>query len=152
MKQCFCILASLATFVGVSLAGQDSGRSASHLVGDWRGTSICQVRESACRDEDSLYHVVRIEGKANRYSMNGEKIVDGKAVSMGAVECTYDGAKAVLTCDLPQDVLRFMVEGNKMEGTMTRPDGTLWRKLSLTKVASAKTSGRRIYLELYSSF
>ena len=72
--------------------------------------------------------------------MNGEKIVDGKTISMGAVACNYDAAKSALTCDLPTGVLRFTIEGNKMEGTMTLPDGTIWRKLSLTKVASTKMS------------
>jgi len=141
MKEFFCSLTFLATFTGPYFVGQDSGRSASQLPGDWRGSSVCQVRESACRDEDSLYHLARIAEKPNRFSVNGEKIVDGKATSMGAVECSYDAAKSVLTCDLPRGVLRFTIEGNKMEGTMTLPDGTLWRKLSLTKVASTKVSG-----------
>ena len=30
------------------------------VVGDWRGDSICVVRERACHDEDSLYHVTRL--------------------------------------------------------------------------------------------
>src|SRR5215467_8936657 len=36
-------------------------------VGDWRGDSICQVRPSACHDEDSLYHVTKIAGKPGQF-------------------------------------------------------------------------------------
>ena len=67
--------------------------------------------------------------------MKGDKIVDGKAISMGAVECRYDAEKSVLTCELPGGVLRLTIHCNKMEGTMTLQDGTLWRKLALTKAA-----------------
>jgi hypothetical protein len=33
-----------------------------------------------------------------------------------------------------EGVLQFEVRENLMQGTMTLPDGTLWRKLSLKKV------------------
>ena len=141
MKDFFYCLAFLTAFVSPYLYGQDSGRSESNLLGDWRGTSVCQVRESTCRDEDSLYHLARIAETPNRYSMKGDKIVDGKAISMGTVECRYNEVASDLTCDLPRGVLRFTVHGNKMEGTVTLPDGTVWRKLALTKAASARMSG-----------
>jgi hypothetical protein len=139
MNHWFCCVSFLA-IVSPSFA-QDSGRSESNLLGDWRGSSVCQVRESSCRDEASLYHVASIPEKPNWFSVKGDKIVEGRAITMGTVECHYDSARSDLTCDLPSGVLRFTVQGNKMEGTMALPDGTLWRKLNLTKVASRKTSG-----------
>lgn len=42
---------------------------------------------------------------------------------MGTVECSYDAANSALTFDLPKGVLRFTIEGKKMEGTMTLSDG-----------------------------
>jgi hypothetical protein len=107
----------------------------SRLVGDWRGQSICVVRESACHDEDSLYQVTKLPQKPGWFSMKLDKVVDGKPVTMGTMECAYDSAKQALTCDFPRGVMRFIVNANKMEGTMTLPDGTLWRKLSLKKSA-----------------
>src|SRR5262245_2573314 len=56
-------------------------------VGDWRGASICQVHPSACQDEDSLYHVTAISGKPGQFSMQADKIVDGKPQNMGNADC-----------------------------------------------------------------
>jgi hypothetical protein len=109
-------------------ASDDSG-----VLGDWRGESICVVRESACHDEDSLYHVTRQPEKPGWVSMKLDKIVNGKPVTMGTMECSYGAANQSLTCEFPRGVMRFTISGNKMEGTMTLSDGTLWRKLSLKK-------------------
>jgi hypothetical protein len=106
------------------------------VVGDWRGDSICVVRESACHDEDSLYHVTRLVEKPGWFSMKLDKIVDGKPVTMGTVECSYDSAKQTLSCEFARGAFRFTIQGNKMEGSMTLTDGSLWRKISLKKTAS----------------
>ena len=54
-------------------------------LGDWSGESVFVVRDSASRDEDSLYHVAKLAGKPGWSSMKLDKIVDGKPVTMGAV-------------------------------------------------------------------
>ncbi len=105
----------------------------SSLVGDWHGESVCVVRDSACRDEDSLYHLTKLAGKPGWLSMKLDKIVDGKPVTMGTVECSYDSAKRGLTCEFPRGVFRFTIQANKMAGTMNLTDGTLWRKITLSK-------------------
>jgi hypothetical protein len=107
----------------------------SNLLGDWRGQSICVVRESACHDEDSVYQVTKLPEKPGWFSMKLDKIVDGKPVTMGTMECAYNSAKQALTCEFPRGIMRFNINGNRMEGAMTLPDGTLWRKLSLKKSA-----------------
>ena len=104
------------------------------LIGDWRGDSICQVRESACHDEDSLYHVSRLPDRPGWFSMKLDKIVEGKPVTMGTMECSYASAKSVLTCEFPRGVMRFVLQSDKLTGTMNLSDGTLWRRLSLKKV------------------
>ena len=65
--------------------------------------------------------------------MKLDKIVDGKPVTMGTVECSYDSAKRVLTCEFPRGVFRFTIQANKMAGTMNTTEGTLWRKITLSK-------------------
>jgi hypothetical protein len=105
------------------------------LVGDWRGESVCVVRESACHDEDSLYHVTRLAGKPGWFSMKLDKIVDGKPVTMGTTECSYDSAKRALTCEFPRGAFRFSIQANKMTGIMNLTDGTLWRKITLSKAS-----------------
>lgn len=140
MNHSFCCVAFLAVILSPCFSAQDPGHSESNLIGDWRGPSVCQVRQSSCRDEDSLYRFARIPEKAHWFSVKGDKIVEGKSITMGTIECHYDPARSDLTCDLARGVLRLTVQGNKMEGTMALPDGTLWRKLNLTKVAARKMS------------
>lgn len=103
-------------------------------IGDWHGESSCVVKPSGCHDEDSLYHVAQLKEKPGWFSLKADKIVDGKPVTMGVSECSYDREKHSLQCSLPSGMFQLEVQGNHMQGTMRLPDGTLWRKLDLTKV------------------
>jgi hypothetical protein len=138
VKLLFFVLAAaalnfLATARSEARPGQQPAADDSSPIGDWRGDSICVVRESACRDEDSLYHVTKLAGKPGWFSMKLDKIADGKPVTMGTTECSYDSAKRALTCEFLRGVLRFTIQANKMAGTMNLTDGTLWRKITLSK-------------------
>jgi len=126
-------LNSLVATQGEARPAQQVPTDDSGLVGDWRGESVCVVRDGACRDEDSLYHLAKLAGKPGWLSMKLDKIVDGKPVTMGTTECSYDSAKRALTCEFPRGVFRFTIQGNKMAGTMNLTDGTLWRKITLSK-------------------
>jgi hypothetical protein len=103
-------------------------------VGNWRGMSVCQVRPSACHDEDSLYHFKLITASPEAFELQADKIVDGKPITMGTETCRYN-AKNQLACPVSGSgaMLIFQVNGNEMSGTMTLADGTLWRKLALKK-------------------
>jgi hypothetical protein len=130
------LMAAVALSLAAGQVGQKNIASGGEesLVGDWRGESVCQVRESACHDEDSLYHVEKVAGKPHWISMRLDKIVEGKPVTMGTVECLHHAEDHTLTCEFPRGVFRFIIEGAKMQGTMTLPDKTVWRKISLNKV------------------
>ena len=65
--------------------------------------------------------------------MKLDKIVDGKPVTMGTTECSYDSAKRALTCEFARGVFRFSIQADKMTGIMNLTDGTLWRKIALSK-------------------
>ena len=65
--------------------------------------------------------------------MKLDKIVNGKPVTMGTQECSYDSTKKSLLCEFARGVMRFTVLGDRMEGTMSLTDGTLWRKITLKK-------------------
>jgi len=139
-KFAVAVLALVSASTLVSLAGaatwmEQTTADNSSPLGDWRGESICVVRESACHDEDSLYHVTNLAEKPGWFSIKLDKIVNGKAITMGSMVCSYNTAKQSLNCEFPRGVMRFIISANKMEGTMTLPDGTLWRKLSLMKSA-----------------
>ena len=132
----FLLVVVFAT--GIALAEVQSGQKPAggpSPVGDWRGDSLCQVRPSACHDEDSLYHFTKVAGKAGAYSLKADKIVNGQAETMGILDCSYDAKAQALECVIPdRAVLRFTWEDTVMKGTMTLTDKTLWRKLTLKKV------------------
>jgi len=136
----FVLVAVLAWVVSaaVRVPGSANPRAGSNddssLLGDWHGDSVCVVRDSACHDEESLYHVSRLAVKPGWFSVQGDKIVDGKPVSMGTVECHYESDKQTLTCESPRGVFNLTVKNNRMIGTMNLPDGSLWRKISLFRV------------------
>lgn len=135
--------ARLALVLGIALASSFWVRATqikqvspdSTVLGDWRGESVCVVRDSACHDEDSLYHVASLPEKPSWFAMKLDKIIDGKPVTMGTTECSYAPATQSLTCEFPRGIMRFTVIGDKMEGTMTLANGTLWRKLALKRHA-----------------
>jgi hypothetical protein len=131
------ILSSIAPTQGEARQAQQIPADDASPLGDWRGESICVVRDSACRDEDSLYHVAKLAGKPGWFSMKLDKIVDGKPVTMGTVACSYDSAKRALACEFPRGVFRFTIQANKMAGIMNLTDGTLWRKITLSKSSQA---------------
>ena len=135
-------LAVIVSTAGSSFGQSDAGKTTnstsaeSALAGDWRGDSTCVVRESACRDEDSLYHVTPVPEKAGRFLLKADKIVDGKPITMGTSECEYDSKQHVLECRISTgSVLRFTIDGHSMQGTMTLADKRLWRKITLKKVS-----------------
>jgi len=129
------------TYLVQSQAGQKATPDESVLAGDWRGDSICVVRESACHDEDSLYHFTKVVGKPGVFSLKADKIVNGQAVTMGTSDCVYDAKAQALECAIAdRAILRFTWEGREMHGTMTLTDKTLWRNLALKKVETQKTS------------
>src|ERR1700720_2997405 len=73
------------------------------LLGDWRGQSICVVGKSPCHDEDLLYQVTMLPGKLGWFSMKLDRIVDGKPVTMGTMECAFNSAQRALSCEFPRE-------------------------------------------------
>lgn len=105
----------------------------SRFVGKWRGDSSCVAKQTACRDETVVYQVARLPEKAGYVSVTADKIVNGNAVNMGILEFRYDQDQHVLVCEYSQGVWRLKVDGGKMEGTLTRPDNTVFRRVTLRK-------------------
>ena len=103
------------------------------IAGIWRGQSSCTQKESACREETVVYRFSPLQDKPGSFSASADKIVDGKAVNMGTLEFQYVVDEQVLVCKYAQGVWRLSVDGGKMEGTLTRPDGSLFRRLLLHK-------------------
>jgi len=126
-----CIAVAVA-IVGVQPASASDVQTAPHdaSLGDWRGMSVCQVKPSGCRDEDSLYHFTLA---GSEIQLRADKIVDGKAVTMGTSPCVRRAA-GPLECRVSESAtLSFDVHGDVMDGVFKMKDGTVWRKLTLRR-------------------
>jgi hypothetical protein len=104
-----------------------------NVAGTWKGTSICQVKNSPCHDEAAVCHV---EKTANplQYAFTMNKIVDGKEVVMGVLYYAYDSSMHTLLCNdtTHHGLWQFTVTGDKMDGT-ARFNGQLYRVIHLQK-------------------
>lgn len=105
------------------------------LIGNWAGDSICQVKNSACRDEKVVYHIAK-GSDADNVTISADKIVDGKAINMGTGDYTYDRKNGTLINESEGRVWKFTVKGKAMEGTLTMPDKTVYRRVTLKKEES----------------
>ena len=103
------------------------------IAGIWRGQSSCEQKESACREETVVYRLSPLQDKPGSFSVSADKIVDGKAMNMGTLEFRYVEGQHALVCEYAQGVWRLSVDGEKIEGTLTRPDGSLFRRVALRK-------------------
>ena len=105
------------------------------ISGTWRGTSICQVKDSPCHDETAVYHAVKAEGNTYRFQMN--KMVNGKEEEMGETVFTYDmnnqTLDGVTTSAKGKGLWHFVVKGNTMHGTPIVDNNILYRVIDLQK-------------------
>ena len=102
------------------------------VAGTWEGTSLCTVPNSPCHDEHVVYHIKQDAKDATRFTIDADKIVNGEEEFMGALNCVFTPAKKELYCDTAGD-WRFNVTDNKMVGTLPLKNGTLYRKVAVTK-------------------
>ena len=130
----------MATLLPAAIAGdQDSARRAppddvSRLLGKWHGSSSCVAKNTSCHDETVVYKLANLLGKPGYISVNADKIVNGNAINMGTLDFRYHQAEQLLVCEYSQGVWRLKVNGEKMDGTLIRQDGTVFRRVMLQKV------------------
>jgi len=103
-----------------------------NVIGIWKGTSICQVKNSPCHDEIVVYHISSAKTPGN-YIINANKIVNGAEEEMGALTATYDTAKHLLTAHFREnDLWEFKLTGDQMDGTLIN-NKVLYRIVKLKK-------------------
>ena len=116
--------AYLAAILGSVLARDVPAQAARpDPVGTWRGTSLCQVRPSACHDESVVYRITRTATR-DSLAMDGRKIVNAAEVEMGVLGCRFDASSARLTCPISNGVWQFTIRGDSLVGELRLPDGT----------------------------
>ena len=96
------------------------------LAGPWRGTSLCQVRPSACNDETVVYRITRAN-PSDSLAVDARKIVNGKEEEMGVLACRLSTAGTQFTCSLPNGVWHFTIRRDSLVGELRLADGTKYR-------------------------
>jgi hypothetical protein len=127
---CFSTLSGVAQAPNRQVAIHDSQ---SQIVGTWRGTSECAVKSSPCHDEINVYRFSKIPARPGWFSGTGSKIVDGKEISMGTLNWSYDATSHALRSESSSATFQLFVEGNKIDGNLTLSDKTVYRRIHLEK-------------------
>jgi hypothetical protein len=127
------LAAAMITVICAAAFGAGRADDGVKLSGNWSGDSICLDRQSACRDEKVIYRIASYPNDSSRVKVQGDKVVNGQAVTMGVSDYMWDGEKNLLTHEDQFGAWKILVKGNTMDGTMTSPAKTPFRHLTLTK-------------------
>jgi hypothetical protein len=110
-----------------------AGAGAQSPVGVWRGESKCTTDAPACHDERVVYYITAIPDRPDSVSVRADKIVDGKAITMGTGPWTWNSNGQTLMMEWRGQIWLMSMHGDRMEGTLTRADKTVFRRMSLTR-------------------
>jgi hypothetical protein len=69
--------------------------------------------------------------------------VDGKEISMGTLNWSYDSMSHALRNESSSATFQLFVDGNKIDGNLTLPDKTVYRRIHLEKKIEIARSCRR---------
>jgi hypothetical protein len=107
------------------------------LVGDWRGESKVQAKNTAAKDEVVVWHIAK-GSEPGKLIVTADKIVNGKSISMGALEFKYDREKNQIVCENERGIWKLTLKGNRLEGALTLRDQTVLRHVALEKTRPGK--------------
>ena len=107
--------------------------TAQSFEGIWKGTSLCQIKNSPCHDEVVVYHISK-DSNGKSYEVIANKIVDGKEDYMGTIPFTYDSKQKVfVSVDSVRNARwEFKITGSTMKGTLMYK-GDLFRIIDVKK-------------------
>ena len=95
-------------------------------VGIWRGSSVCLVRPSSCKDEVVVYRIAHTNA-ADSLTLDARKIVRGEEQEMGVLTCRFMSSDGSLTCAIPRGTWQFRVHNDSLVGELRLPDNTRFR-------------------------
>lgn len=95
-------------------------------VGVWRGTSLCRVRPSACKDENVVYRITRVNA-SDTLVLDARKIVNGQEEEMGVLACLPGASVGGIRCAMPNGVWSFSIRGDSLVGELRLPDNRKFR-------------------------
>ena len=111
----------------------NAATEANSPVGVWRGESICATSASSCHDEKVVFYIEAIADQPAAVNIRADKIVDGKAITMGSGPWQYDRVKHTLTMEAQQRVWLLTIDGDRIAGTLTVPDNVIFRRVTLAR-------------------
>jgi hypothetical protein len=131
MKLKITFIALIILFINLEIAGQDTA-----LIGVWKGTSICQVKNSPCHNEIAVYHISKTS-KPQILSMLMNKLVNNQEEEMGTTDYSYDPVHQTLNSinDRPGAHWEFKIRGDSMHGTLMY-NNSLYRIIQLRRIGN----------------
>lgn len=100
------------------------------IIGVWKGSSICQIKNSPCHDETVVFYISKKTG-IDTFYINGNKVVNGVEEEMGILPFTLNKETNQLI-STSYGLWTFTIKQRKIEGTLV-VNGALYRILNLTK-------------------
>jgi len=127
---------SLATLL--LLIPIQSANPAAAILGVWRGTSLCvdKARDTACRDEQTIYTVDSAATPRGPVRMQADKIVNGQRLDMGTLELHLDSKSSAWSMTMNSrsgsaNRWSFEAKGDSLIGTLVElPSNRLIRRVS----------------------
>ena len=106
---------------------------AQSFEGIWKGTSLCQIKNSPCHDEIVVYHISK-DSTGKSYEVIANKVVNGKEEYMGTIPFTYDDKQKIfISVDSARNARwEFKMTGSVMKGTLMLK-GDLYRIVDVKK-------------------
>jgi hypothetical protein len=126
------VIALAAACVLAHSACAQAHAPASNPVGVWRGTSLCRVRPSPCKDEIVVYRITRVNA-SDSLSIDGRRIVNGQEEEMGVLGCRYVASGSLVTCTMSNGVWRFTIRGDSLVGELRSPDNRKFRDVATAR-------------------
>jgi len=124
----FLILPEMGTPSRVPVSSDEDAS----FVGVWKGASVCQIKDSSCHDEASVYYVSK-GAEADTFRVNGNKVVGGKEVSMGTLTCKAGSAAGSYICRSDEvTVWSWRLNQDVLDGEL-QYRGQLYRKIHLMR-------------------
>lgn len=123
----------LFSFFVLTLLNSGSNLKAQTFEGTWKGTSLCQVKNSPCHDETVVFYITK-DNTGKKYDVNGYKVVNGAEDFMGLIIFHQEEKRdTYVSEDNDRDAKwEFKVTGNSIKGTLA-VRGTLFRLVDLKK-------------------
>jgi len=125
------LLIVVCTIAFINLQAQAKENSRDNFIGKWKGTSICQLKNSPCHDEIVVYYISR-GNTPDSCIIQANKIVNGVEEEMGPLPCVYNRKTNELSSTAYNSLWNFKLVDGKIEGTLIHK-GNLYRIISLMR-------------------